>query len=62
MSHALHTVFLDHVSLDLDDLDIRPLRAAFDELRLHVASQSQEVAAQLHGARVVVSNKAPIDT
>lgn len=61
MSHALRAVFLDHASLDLGDLDMRPLRAAFDELQLHAASQPQEVAARLHGARVAISNKAPID-
>ncbi|HGN0775660.1 TPA: glycerate dehydrogenase, partial [Pseudomonas aeruginosa] len=61
MSHALRAVFLDHASLDLGDLDMRPLRAAFDELQLHTASQPQEVAARLHGARVAISNKAPID-
>ncbi|WP_244232106.1 hypothetical protein, partial [Pseudomonas aeruginosa] len=32
MSHALRAVFLDHASLDLGDLDMRPLHAAFDEL------------------------------
>ncbi len=52
MSHALRAVFLDHASLDLGDLDMRPLRAAFDELQLHAASQPQEVAARLHGARM----------
>lgn len=61
MSHALRAVFLDHASLDLGDLDMRPLHAAFDELQLHAASQPQEVAARLHGARVAISNKAPID-
>ncbi|MFP6397046.1 glycerate dehydrogenase, partial [Pseudomonas aeruginosa] len=61
MSHALRAVFLDHASLDLGDLDMRPLRAAFDELQLHAASQPQEVAARLHDARVAISNKVPID-
>lgn len=61
MSHALRAVFLDHASLDLGDLDMRPLHDAFDELQLHPASQAQEVAARLHGARVAISNKAPID-
>ncbi|MDF5809541.1 hypothetical protein P4123_24035 [Pseudomonas aeruginosa] len=44
MSHALRAVFLDHASLDLGDLDMRPLRAAFDELQLHAASQPQEAS------------------
>ncbi|MCR3766913.1 glycerate dehydrogenase, partial [Pseudomonas aeruginosa] len=61
MSHSLRAVFLDHASLDLGDLDMRALHAAFDELMLYPSSQPQEVAGRLHGAQVAISNKAPID-
>ncbi|MBM7060148.1 2-hydroxyacid dehydrogenase [Pseudomonas sp. UL073] len=54
-------VFLDHASLDLGDLDLTPLRAAFDELVVHDASLPAQVAERLRGAQVAISNKAPLD-
>ncbi|MGA4816815.1 NAD(P)-dependent oxidoreductase [Pseudomonas aeruginosa] len=57
----LRAVFLDHASPRPRRPGHAPLRAAFDELQLHAASQPQEVAARLHDARVAISNKVPID-
>ncbi|OHC12453.1 MAG: glycerate dehydrogenase [Pseudomonadales bacterium GWC1_66_9] len=54
-------VFLDHASLDLGDLDLAPLRQAFDELVLHEASSAGEAAGRLAGTRVAIVNKVPLD-
>ena len=43
--------FLDHASLDLGDLDMRPLRAAFDELQPHAASQPYRPRGCIGGSR-----------
>ncbi|NWA26811.1 2-hydroxyacid dehydrogenase [Pseudomonas gingeri] len=60
MSNVRRAVFLDHPSLDLGDLDLDPLRACFDELRLCATSTPETVVEHLQGASVVISNKVPL--
>jgi glycerate dehydrogenase len=60
MTNPSRAVFLDHDSLDLGDLDLAPLHAAFSELTLHGSSTPAEVTERLRGATVVITNKAPI--
>ncbi|GLK87724.1 2-hydroxyacid dehydrogenase [Pseudomonas turukhanskensis] len=60
MTNPSRAVFLDHDSLDLGDLDLAPLHAAFSELTLHGSSTPSEVAERLRTATVVITNKAPI--
>lgn len=62
MSKTGRAVFLDYRSLDLDDLDMTPLRDQFAELVLHDQSSSQQIIERLQGASVVISNKAVIDS
>ncbi|WP_430765386.1 2-hydroxyacid dehydrogenase [Pseudomonas citronellolis] len=59
--NSSRAVFLDTASLDLGDLDLQPLHRAFGELVLHPASAPGEIAGRLAGARVAITNKAPID-
>ncbi|MEN0107879.1 MAG: glycerate dehydrogenase, partial [Pseudomonas sp.] len=59
-SHS-RAVFLDHASLDLGDLDLAPLHAAFSELTLHAGSTPQQTAERLQHATVAITNKAPIN-
>lgn len=54
-------VFLDHASLDPGDLDLAPLREAFDSLELHPASEPEQVASRLAGAQVAIANKVRLD-
>ncbi|TRX74214.1 2-hydroxyacid dehydrogenase [Pseudomonas mangiferae] len=54
-------VFLDHASLDPGDLDLSPLREAFDSLELHPASEPEQVAGRLAGAQVAIANKVRLD-
>ena len=61
MSNSSRAVFLDHASLDLDDLDMTPLRQVFGELVLHDSTKAGQVAARLQGAQVAISNKVPLD-
>jgi glycerate dehydrogenase len=60
MTNPSRAVFLDHDSLDLGDLDLAPLHAAFGELTLHGFSTPDQVTERLHNADVVITNKAPI--
>jgi glycerate dehydrogenase len=60
MANPSRAVFLDHDSLDLGDLDLAPLRAAFGELTLHGFSAPEHVAERLKNADVVITNKTPI--
>jgi glycerate dehydrogenase len=55
-----HAVFLDHSTLDLGDLDLGPLRQAFDQLTLHDLSTPEQVIERLRGAKVAISNKVMI--
>ncbi|MBD9484991.1 2-hydroxyacid dehydrogenase [Pseudomonas sp. PDM14] len=61
MTSSTRAVFLDHASLDLGDLDLQPLRQAFDELVLHSSSQPGDIAQRLQGAHVAISNKVALD-
>ncbi|PAU54052.1 2-hydroxyacid dehydrogenase [Pseudomonas indica] len=61
MNDSRRAVFLDHASLDLGDLDLAPLRLAFDELVLHPGSTPDEVVERLQGAQVAISNKVPLN-
>ena len=61
MNDSRRAVFLDHASLDLGDLDLAPLRLAFDELVLHSGSTPDEVVERLQGAQVAISNKVPLN-
>lgn len=56
----MHAVFLDYSSLDLGDLDMAPLRHAFDELTLHDRSEPDQAIERLAGAQVAITNKVPI--
>ncbi len=60
MTNPSRAVFLDHDSLDLGDLDLAPLHAAFGELTLHGFSTPDQVTERLHNADVVITNKTPI--
>ncbi|MGY4534946.1 glycerate dehydrogenase [Pseudomonas sp. TE3786] len=60
MTNPSRAVFLDHASLDLGDLDLAPLQAAFGELTLHAGSTAEQIAERLQNAEVVITNKAPI--
>lgn len=50
-------VFLDLAPLDQGDLDLAPLRTAFDELICHTQSAPQEIVERLQGAQVAIVNK-----
>ncbi len=60
MTDSSRAVFLDHDSLDLGDLDLTPLHAAFSALTLHGLSSPEQVAERLQHADVVITNKTPI--
>lgn len=60
MTKTSRAVFLDHDSLDLGDLDLAPLKAAFGELTLHPATAPEQIAERLRDAQVVITNKTPI--
>ena len=61
MSNSTRAVFLDHASLDLGDLNLAPLRQAFDELVLHPSSTAEQAAERLQSAQVAISNKVRLD-
>ncbi|WP_437881476.1 2-hydroxyacid dehydrogenase [Pseudomonas sp. LRF_L74] len=61
MRQSTRAVFLDHASLDQGDLDLLPLRAAFDELALYDSSAAEQVSERLRGAQVAISNKVRLD-
>lgn len=53
-------VFLDHASLDLGDLDMRPLRQAIGDCLLFDRSSAAEAIERLQGIQVAISNKVPL--
>jgi glycerate dehydrogenase len=61
MSKKPRVVFLDHASLDRQDLDLAPLRAVSSELTLHASTLPDEVAERMAGYEVVITNKVRID-
>lgn len=50
-------VFLDLSPLDQGDLDLSPLRAAFDELVCHEQTAETDIIERLQGAQVAIVNK-----
>ena len=60
MSNTSHAVFLDHASLDLGDLDLAALKAAFAHLMLFAQSHPDEVIERLRDADVAITNKVPL--
>ena len=54
-------VFLDLSPLDQGDLDLAPLRSAFDELVCHDLSTPEQIVERLRGAQVAVVNKVALD-
>lgn len=61
MNNGRRAVFLDHASLDLDDLDMAPLRQVFSDLHLHAQTPPELIIKRLQGAQVAISNKVPLD-
>ena len=61
MNTISRAVFLDQASLDLGDLDLSPLHAAFGELQLHENSSPEQVIKRLCGASVAIINKVVLD-
>ena len=53
----LKAAFLDYASLDQNDLDFRPLNAAFSELQLYDATSSDQVLTRLTNVEVAIVNK-----
>lgn len=56
-----HTVFLDHASLDLGDLDLHALREAASALTLHPHTDARDTIARIATANVVLTNKVVLD-
>lgn len=54
-------VFLDFATVDRDDLDLAPLRAAVGRLDSWPATREGEVASRIAGADVVIVNKVQLD-
>ena len=61
MPSPRHAVFLDHLSLDLGDLDLSPLQRLFDTFTLYDATSPDQIAEHLRGASVVITNKVVLD-
>ncbi len=54
-------VFLDLATVDHDDIDLEPLRAALDPLASHAVTAKDEIAAHIGTAEVAISNKVVLD-
>lgn len=61
MTEKRSVVFLDQASLDRNDLDLQPLRAAASNLTLYDATAPTEVAERIAGHQVVITNKVVLD-
>jgi glycerate dehydrogenase len=57
----MKTVFLDHASLDLGDLDLSGLHAATESLELYDVTQPADAAARIGDADCVIVNKVILD-
>lgn len=57
----MKAVFLDHASLDKNDLDLRELNALFSEFILYPATRPAERLQRVMDADVIISNKVLID-
>lgn len=57
----MKAVFLDHASLDKNDLDFSGLKALFSELALYSATDFEQRLARVQDAEVIISNKVVID-
>lgn len=57
----MKAVFLDYQSLDKNDLDFEPLKAAFDDLALYPSTHPEQLAARIADAEVLISNKVVLD-
>lgn len=55
------TVFLDHASLDLGDLDLQMLSDSAGSLTLHEATTAQQVVKHIGEHQAVITNKVVID-
>lgn len=53
----MKAVFLDHASLDQQDLDFSALQALFSELTLYPQTEADQVLARIAQVEVVISNK-----
>lgn len=56
----MHGVFLDYRSIDPGDLDRAVLASALDSWDWHAATASDQLAARIANAEVVVTNKVPL--
>lgn len=61
MNQQMKAVFLDQSSLDLNDLDLKPLIAVFDHLTLYPSTRSDQIVERIQDADVVISNKVVLD-
>ena len=55
----MKAVILDLESLE--DLDLSPIEAEFDQLDVHMATAPEQVAERIAGCDVVITNKVKID-
>ncbi|WP_445114880.1 2-hydroxyacid dehydrogenase [Acinetobacter sp. WZC-1] len=57
----MKAVYLDHASLDKNDLDLSALKRLFDELILYPVTEKTQLLQRVHDAEVIISNKVMLD-
>lgn len=57
----MKAVFLDRNSLDLNDLNLESLTAAFEHMTLYSTTEADQVLARIQDADVVITNKVMLD-